>query len=506
MSTILLSGVPLQDSKNSGLRTLALAGRQRFQSFTDVLRLRRIHRIQGADPYKESTMRLRDAAITEEDYELWKQHEVDSIEPSSHITWPGGEGLLKEGLCLVTDNAQAGRINGQRLAAPAPRLHEPASGSSSSIVIRCEARHNNPKAENRRAEDFRNIRKAVHLRVGARVILTLNAIWDVQTVPLGLMNGARGVVVAIVYADGGSRRVDGNQMASAGWPICDSHSLPRGLDKCQLPDFVVVHFSSYSGRPLFKALPRTWVPIPCCEVRSKSSKSMVRLGYPLRLAWALTFHKSQGITAQEGTIISFAGSRMRNAVSQPGLAFVGWTRATTWARVAFQSLPPLEDFIAVRLQQAFKARAEFEASADKLHDSFLHRRGITEDMQIQAHQKHLKHFLMEREGRPATDSEVGDIAFMLKQCGVAPVSDSVQQAAQKKFGKVSGPGLWHIVHAFRADKAFRRTSQSKGAGAKNGCATAVLDYHRAAAAGTWVSRGTCSRSTGRLRTRLGPLC
>ena len=157
---------------------------------------------------------------------------------------------------------------------------------------------------------------------------------------------------------------------------------------------------------------------------------------------------------------------MRNAVSQPGLAFVGWTRATTWARVAFQSLPPLEDFIAVRLQQAFKARAEFEASADKLHDSFLHRRGITEDMQIQAHQKHLQHFLMEREGRPATDSEVGGIAFMLKQCGVAPVSDSVQQAAQKKCGKVSGAGLWHIVHAFRADKAFRRTGQSKGAGAK----------------------------------------
>ena len=244
LSTALLSGTQLQDAKNSGLRALALAGRQRFQSFTDVLRLRRIHRILGADPYKESTMRLRDAAITSEDYELWKQHEVDSIEPSSDTPWSGSDGLLQDALCLVTDNAQAGRINGQRLAAVVPGLHEKVAGSSSSIVVRCEARHNNPRAENRRAEDFRNLRKAVHLRVGARVILTLNSIWDVQTVPLGLMNGARGVVVAIVYADAGTDRVDGNSMASAGWPKCDSHTakFPRGLDNCPLPDFVPLSF------------------------------------------------------------------------------------------------------------------------------------------------------------------------------------------------------------------------------------------------------------------------
>ena len=40
----------------------------------------------------------------------------------------------------------------------------------------------------------------MHLRVGARDILTLNAIFDEQTVPLGLMHGVRGVIVAIVYA------------------------------------------------------------------------------------------------------------------------------------------------------------------------------------------------------------------------------------------------------------------------------------------------------------------
>ena len=87
LSSMLLTGSPIQDAKSSGLRTLALTGRQRFQHFQDVIRLRRIHRIQGADPYKESTMRLRDASITLDDYKLWKQHEIDSLDVPSAISW-----------------------------------------------------------------------------------------------------------------------------------------------------------------------------------------------------------------------------------------------------------------------------------------------------------------------------------------------------------------------------------------------------------------------------------
>ena len=44
--------------------------------------------------------------------------------------------------------------------------------------------------------------------VGANVILLLNAVWGVSTVLLGLMNGARGVVVAILYCAPNGKRVD----------------------------------------------------------------------------------------------------------------------------------------------------------------------------------------------------------------------------------------------------------------------------------------------------------
>jgi hypothetical protein len=49
------------------------------------------------------------------------------------------------------------------------------------------------------------------------VTLCLNKIWDVPTVQLGLMNGARGTIVAILYAAPGNARADGVQMAGTGY-------------------------------------------------------------------------------------------------------------------------------------------------------------------------------------------------------------------------------------------------------------------------------------------------
>ena len=440
-------------------------GRQTFAQFEDVIRLRRIHRILGKDPYKETTMRLRDAAITLEDYMLWKSHEIESLEPdddSSEPLWQDAENLLRDALVLVTDNAQAGRINGRRLAAGVPLLSAPSPADVSSIVVRCEASHNDGRGERFKADEFRNVRKAVHLRVGARVILITNNIWGVNTVPLGLMNGARGVVVAIVYASSGIQRVDGNALATTGWPSSDGSSFPRGLHCCPLPDYVVVHFPTYKGSALLSHdLPSTWVPIPTVEVRGTSRKSCCRVGLPLRLAWSLTIHKSQGLTCQEGTVVSFKDSKMPRAVSKLGLAFVGWTRATSWSKVAFQSLPPLEEFLAVRMTKDFQMREVFETQADALHDAFFYRRGITEKAQFEGHSDHLHATLQRTEAREATADELRDLEVMLQQHGVAPVSDSVMRWGQERVGRKGGGGLWSIVSSFRADKAAKDIGDKK---------------------------------------------
>ena len=83
--------VERQSLTAGSLKLLALAGRQAFETFDDVIRHRRIHRQKGVDPYKESTMRLRDGAITVEDYELWQTHEVPSLDPREDAPWLYGE-------------------------------------------------------------------------------------------------------------------------------------------------------------------------------------------------------------------------------------------------------------------------------------------------------------------------------------------------------------------------------------------------------------------------------
>ena len=149
----------------------------------------------------------------------------------------------------MPDNKQAGTVNGARLASAAPYadrrspLAATDSFSSARVIVRCEARHNHAKGENRKSDSFRNIRKALHLRVGAKVMLCLNRIWDVSTVPLGLMNGARGIIVAISYAPVGQEGLDAQPLAGTGFPKSVDKGLPRGLDACPIPNFIIVHLS-----------------------------------------------------------------------------------------------------------------------------------------------------------------------------------------------------------------------------------------------------------------------
>ena len=468
LATCLIPGSTLIEKPSSGLRALSLAGQKLFHSITEVLRLRRIHRQKGVDPFKESTMRLRDAAITVEDYELWKEHELDSIDPTETVPWEGGEKLLATGLTLVATNKHAGMVNGSRLASSAPivdprmPLAAPGSLSSAQVVVRIEARHTHPqRGEGRKADEFRNLRKGLHLRVGAKVILGVNFLWDVSTVPLGLMNGARGIIVAICYAPHGSARVDGLQLAGTGFPQLCNNRFPRGLDQCPVPDFVVVNFPEYTGAALLPKLPRTWVPIPAEQIAHQNIKSLSRINIPLRLAWALTFHKCQGITAIEGTIISFLGCHMTSPVSKVGLPFVGWTRATSWAKVAFQALPPLEQFLAVRTTREFDIRKDFEARADSLHETFLHHMGTTNARQISDHKKHLKAAVLQKESREASPEELRDIEFMLSKRGVAPMSDSAKSWASARTGTKSASGMLAMLSLFRASKKAKDVADDK---------------------------------------------
>ena len=93
-------------------------------------------------------MRLRDSALSLDDYSLWKTHELDDVDPTATCPWPGSGQLLEEALFLVPENMPAGKVNGKRLAARSPLHSEPGSASSSGILIfdqRGRVHHHHPQ-------------------------------------------------------------------------------------------------------------------------------------------------------------------------------------------------------------------------------------------------------------------------------------------------------------------------------------------------------------------------
>ena len=114
----------------------------------------------------------------------------------------------------------------------------------------------------------------LYLCVGAKVMLSANL-----CVQNGLYNGATGTVVDIIYSNG-----------------CTNDTLP---------DVVMVEFPKYSGPAFLDDSPKI-VPIFAIERRIDCScKGCTRKQIPLRLGWATTIHRCQGMTIGSGEMYKY---------------------------------------------------------------------------------------------------------------------------------------------------------------------------------------------------------
>ena len=128
-------------------------------------------------------------------------------------------------------------------------------------VATIKAVHTGPNSSKASTDDAGGLQPVVCLAKGARVMLSSN-LW----VEMGLVNGAMGTVQAICY---------------------DGRAPP------DLPVAVTVLFDRYSS----PTLPDGTVPIaPLRRTWLTSGNQCSRLQLPLKLAWAVTIHKAQGLT------------------------------------------------------------------------------------------------------------------------------------------------------------------------------------------------------------------
>ena len=232
-------------------RGLSDVGKGAFAAFRQAVVLEKVERVAGDDPelvaFKSLLGRLRDGAVTQEDWKLLMTRAAHSL-PAHELAAFGDVQAL-----VSTHNAED-VVNQQELR----RLP--------SARVRIAAVNAGPKAKAAKTDDAGGLVNMLCLAAGARVMLRQN-VW----VQAGLTNGALGKVLGVIYD-------------------------PNGTQPPGLPIAILVQFDVYRGPSFLPTVPRA-VPIPPNTVKwMRGDRACSRTQIPLCLAFAITIHKSQGWT------------------------------------------------------------------------------------------------------------------------------------------------------------------------------------------------------------------
>ena len=194
---------------------------------------------------------------------------------------------------------------------------------------------NEPRSARKYDSDQMNgLFNILYLCTEAKVVITSN-IWK----QVGILNGATGIVKAILY--------------------------PDEIQEDTLPHTVVVHCPDYTGPQLFpEPEKQNWVPFNVHTFFNPINKAS-RTQMPLRLAYAITVHKSQGQTMTKG-VIDFTDKEM-----QLGSSYVQVTRFTHINNFLIKPFPFSRITSLIKKSSCLIPRQEEEARLQKLTDETL---------------------------------------------------------------------------------------------------------------------------------------
>jgi ATP-dependent exoDNAse (exonuclease V) alpha subunit len=300
---------PLYHAKPSNL--LGEQGHQAYLMFEKVVKLTVNQRVQGMTSdqvtFRDLLLRLRKGESTLSDWKLLLTRQPSKIDNLSDFD---------DATRLFYSNEQVANYNHEQLI------------NIANPIAHINARHSSPTAKKIPSDEMSGLEPVVFLAKAARIMLTMNLWSDV-----GLCNGATGTLVDIIYQN--------NQQPP------------------DLPIAVIVKFESYRG-PVFVENHPMCVPICPITVTSQIEGSYhERQQLPLRLAWALTIHKSQGLTLPKAWID--IGKSERTA----GVSYVAISRVKSLASCVIEPMT-YERLTSLKSSANLQYRLEEENRLDNL--------------------------------------------------------------------------------------------------------------------------------------------
>lgn len=290
----------------------AISGRELYRAFDRTIRLTTIMRQQGDDEntvrFRAALNELRASQLSQSSWELLCTRVVNQVSPSVAAEFD-------DALRIFYTRAQVNETNFEQVA----RTGKP--------VKRLEAHNSSRSAEKATEEEAENLVQVVQLCIGARVMLTTN-LWT----EIGLVNGCMGTVVDIVWN--------------------------AGIDVTSLPTAVLLKFDGYTG-PDFPIVRPGVVPVfSVSRTFELKGVSCTRTQLPLRLGYAITVHKSQGLTLQRAVL------DLNQKEYALGLSYVAASRVKTLNGLLFLSPFDFDQFKGVdtpvsrdrELDYAFRTR------------------------------------------------------------------------------------------------------------------------------------------------------
>ena len=314
-------------SAYAGSDACKAAGRMAYLSFSHVIPLDQQMRSAEDAQHMAALDRLHDANTTRADWLLFKSRSLHAgnanIPPSEQQEFMGNA------LWLYSNNADAVAHNDLKLR----QLGKPVAFMKAKTTGRVASIRDH-------AWKGGGMYRDLYLCEGARVMLRRN-LW----LSKGLVNGSLGRVVAIVYDP-------------------DEENPGHG----GLPLGVICTFHSYTGPPYLPGTEKSvFVPVVTATF-DENNDTYTRTQIPLIPGWAITIHKSQGMTIGEGSHIS---TRVVIDIGKKeigsGMSYVAFSRAKKRENYAVRfPIFELGRITRIKTHEQFKARVAEDRRLEQL--------------------------------------------------------------------------------------------------------------------------------------------